>query len=156
MAASISLQDRNKQIVAEYYREYWTLGNPDIVDKLCAEDFIVNYPMHGPRQGREAAKQMLLEFKRAFPNVSFHSYGPYPLIADQNYVVVRWIGGGKHTGADLPVGALNQPNTGTEMYFTGTTIYTLRDGLIVQEVGEESGLNAMQQLGLIPRPGSGQ
>jgi SnoaL-like polyketide cyclase len=78
------------------------------------------------------------------------------LIADQNYVVVRWIGGGKHTGADLPVGALNQPNTGTEMYFTGTTIYTLRDGLIVQEVGEESGLNAMQQLGLIPRPGSGQ
>ena len=64
MAASISLQDRNKQIVAEYYREYWSLGNPDIVDKLCAEDFIVNYPMHGPRQGREAAKQMLLEFKR--------------------------------------------------------------------------------------------
>ena len=64
MEASMSLQDRNKQIVAEYYREYWTLGNPDIVDKLCAEDFTVNYPMHGPRQGREAAKQMLLEFKR--------------------------------------------------------------------------------------------
>jgi hypothetical protein len=75
------------------------------------------------------------------------------LIADQNYVVVRWIGGRKHTEAehcDLPVSALNQPNTGREMYFTGTTIYTLRDGLIVQEVGEESGLNAMQQLGLIP------
>jgi SnoaL-like polyketide cyclase len=71
MAASISLQDRNKQIVAEYYREYWTLGNPDIVDKLCAEDFIVNYPMHGPRQGREAAKQMLLEFKRV--RISIHT-----------------------------------------------------------------------------------
>ncbi|OCL02392.1 NTF2-like protein [Glonium stellatum] len=149
----MSLQDRNKQIVAEYYREYWTLGNPNIVDKLCAEDFVINYPIHGRRQGREAAKQMLLEFKRAFPNISFHSYGPYPLIADQDYVVVRWIGGGKHTGEEYhnpPSSALNQPNTDREMYFTGTTIYTLRDGLIVQEVGEESGLNAMHQLGLIP------
>jgi hypothetical protein len=35
------------------------------------------------------------------------------------------------------------------MRFSGTTIFTLRDGKIVDEVGEESGLLALQQLGLL-------
>jgi hypothetical protein len=34
------------------------------------------------------------------------------------------------------------------MRFSGTTIFTLRDRKIVEEVGEENGLLALQQLGL--------
>lgn len=58
----------------------------------------------------------------------------------------------KHTGEaffDLPVGSLPQPNSGKEMRFSGTTIFTLKDGKIVEEIGEESALVALQQLGLI-------
>jgi ketosteroid isomerase-like protein len=56
-------QEKNKQIVARYSEEFWGKGNLDVVDELCADDVFSNYPMHGPRRGKEAVKQMLAEFK---------------------------------------------------------------------------------------------
>lgn len=67
-------------------------------------------------------------------------------------MVARWFGGGKHTGRpffDFPIGSLPEPNSGREMRFSGTTIFTLKDGKIVEELGEEAGLLALQQLGLV-------
>lgn len=77
------------------------------------------------------------------------------MIAEADYVVTRWIGGGKHTGVafgDLPAGQLDVANSGREIHFSGTTIFTLRDGKIIEETGEEGALTALQQLGLIPQP----
>lgn len=74
-------------------------------------------------------------------------------------MVGRWIGGGTHTGVafdDLAVGALEQANTGKKIYFPGTTIFTLEDGLIVDETGEEGALTALQQLGLVQQPNHGK
>lgn len=91
-------------------------------------------------------------FGQVFPDISFKLLSPFPLIAENEFVVARWFGGGKHTGQplfDLPIGDLPQPNSGKEMRFSGTTIFTLKDGKIVDEVGEESSLAALQQLGLI-------
>jgi len=56
-------QEKNKQIVARYSEEFWGKGNLEIVDELCADDILSNYPMHGPRRGKQAVKQMLAEFK---------------------------------------------------------------------------------------------
>jgi predicted ester cyclase len=95
---------------------------------------------------------------QAFPNVSFRLLSPFPLIAEHEFVVARWFGGGKHTGEafyDLPIGALPHPNSGREMRFSGTTIFRLQDGKIVEETGEEAALVALQQLGLITTNSSG-
>ena len=95
---------------------------------------------------------ILLVLWKAFPDVSFHPYGPIPMIAEDNYVVTRWIGGGKHTGVafdDLPVGQLATANTGKVIHFSGTTIFTLKDGKIIEEIGEEGALTALQQLGIV-------
>lgn len=32
------------------------------MDELCSDDFIMSYPNHGPRHGKEGAKKMLSEF----------------------------------------------------------------------------------------------
>ncbi|KAH7129199.1 hypothetical protein EDB81DRAFT_697322 [Dactylonectria macrodidyma] len=151
-------EQENLRIVAEYFEEYWGKGNADVVEKLCAENFVINYPMHGPRYGKEAAKAMLREFKEAFPDVSFHTY-QHPLIASGPYVVGRWIGGGAHTGVafdDLAVGSLDRPNTGKKMHFSGITIFTLEAGKIVDETVEEGALTALQQLGLVAEPNPGK
>ncbi|TVY75129.1 hypothetical protein Focb16_v004578 [Fusarium oxysporum f. sp. cubense] len=154
-------ETKNLEVIQEYFTEYWGKGNPEIIDKLCADDFVINYPMHGPRYGKENAKKMLSEFKeasRSIQNISFHAY-QHPLIASGPYVVGRWIGGGTHTGVafhDLAVGALEKANTGKKMYFSGTTIFTLKDGLIMDETGEEGALTALQQLGLVQQPNPGK
>lgn len=56
-------EKKNLEVVSEYFSEYWGKANPEIVDKLCSDDFVINYPMHGPRYGKAAAKQMLSDFK---------------------------------------------------------------------------------------------
>ncbi|UKZ86429.1 uncharacterized protein TrAFT101_002260 [Trichoderma asperellum] len=122
----LSVSELNRQVVTRYFQEFWTNGNANIVDELCDDN--------------------------AFPDVSFRLLSPFPLIAESDYVVARWFGGGKHTGPafyELPVGSLPVPNTGKEMRFSGTTIYRLQNGKIIEETGEESGLVALQQLGLI-------
>jgi predicted ester cyclase len=71
--------------------------------------------------------------------------------SEGDYVVGRWEGGGTHTGpafSDLLVGSLAAA-TGRKMHFTGTTILKLKDGKIVEEIGLDDGVTALQQLGLI-------
>ncbi|KAF3404679.1 hypothetical protein DPV78_003339, partial [Talaromyces pinophilus] len=143
-------QQRNRLI-------FWTNSNFSVVDELCSDDFVQFYPMHGRLVGRNAVKGMMVGFKevreylgmktfpyfgKAFPDLSFRLLSSFPLISEDDYVVARWFGGGKHTG-------LTVPNSGKEMQFSGTTIFKLKDNKIVEETGEESALVAMQQLGLL-------
>jgi O-6-methylguanine DNA methyltransferase len=92
------------------------------------------------------------EFREAFPDLNFWAVGE--LIAEGDYVVGRWDGGGTHTGPafdDLPVGLL-PANSGKTIRFTGTTVFRLVDGKVAEEIGEEGALTALQQLGLVPQP----
>jgi hypothetical protein len=78
-------------------------------------------------------------------------WGAAELIAEGDYVVGRWEGGGRHTGpafADFLVGSLPAA-TGRTMRFTGTTVLRLQEGKIVEEIGLDDGLTALQQLGLV-------
>lgn len=42
------------------------------------------------------------------------------------------------------------------MRFSGITIFTLKNGKILKEVGEEGGMNALHQLGILPGPNTGK
>ncbi|KAI0421907.1 hypothetical protein F5X98DRAFT_328246 [Xylaria grammica] len=61
----------NIAVITEYFAEFWGKANPSIVDKLCADNFVINYPMNGPRYGKEAAKKMLAEFKEVCSHQCF-------------------------------------------------------------------------------------
>ncbi|KAL1412116.1 hypothetical protein Q8F55_003116 [Vanrija albida] len=154
MSATKFTPDQNRAVIARYFAEYWGKGNVDIVDELCAPDYLIHYPMHGPVRGREASKKMLRDFRASFPDLTFWGVGP--LIAENtregDFVVGRWDGGGTHTGApfaDLALGSLDTAGTGKKMRFTGTTVFRLEGGKIVEEMGEEGALRALYQLGLV-------
>lgn len=146
------MSDKNKAIVARWFEKFW--GNPadvSIIDELGAPDILVHYPMHGPIRRREAVKKMMTEFRAAFPDLNFWGVGD--LIAEGDYVVGRWDGGGTHTGpafSALPVGSLPAAS-GRKMLFTGTTVFRIENGKIAEEIGEEGALTALQQLGLVPQ-----
>jgi predicted ester cyclase len=146
-----SKTEENKAIVARWFTGYW--GNPvdlSVVDELGAPDVLVHYPMHGPRRGREEAKKMMRDLREAFPDLNFWAVGD--LIAEGDYVVGRWDGGGTHTGpafSDLPIGSLPAAS-GRNIRFTGTTVFRVVDGKIVEEIGQEGALTALQQLQLVP------
>ncbi|WP_321162252.1 ester cyclase [Methylorubrum extorquens] len=72
-------------------------------------------------------------------------------MAEGDFVVGCWDGGGTHTGPAFDDSALGSlpANSGKSMRFTGTTVFRLRDGRIVEEIGEEGTLTALQGLGIV-------
>ena len=146
----MSREQDNKAIVGRWFDGFW--GNPwdpRIIDELAAPDILLQYSLHAPRRGRDDVRNFMVEFRRAFPDLNF--WGAADLIAEGDYVVGRWEGGGTHTGSafgDFLAGSL-PANTGRKMRFTGTTVLKLKDGKITEEIGLDDGVTALQQLGLI-------
>ena len=147
----MSLKDDNKAIVGRWFTEFWgNPWNPDVVDELAAPDIKFHYSLHEPLQGRKAVKEFATNFRAAFPDLGFG--GTADLIAEGDYVVGQWEGGGTHTGipfAELPIGSLPEAS-GKTMRFTGITIIRVENGLIVEEKGLDDGVAVLQQLGIIP------
>jgi predicted ester cyclase len=142
--------ENNKEIVGRWFKEFWgNPWNPEIVNELAAPDMLLQYSLHAPRRGRDDVRAFMVAFRDAFPDLNF--WGTADLIAEGDYVVGRWEGGGTHTGPafdDFLVGAL-PARSGRKMRFTGTTVLRVTGGRIVEEVGLDDGATALQQLGIL-------
>jgi predicted ester cyclase len=143
--------DSNKAVVARWFSEFWGKDfNPAIIDQLAAPDIRFEYSLHAPCRGRDQVREFATRFRAAFPDLNF--WGTADLIAEGDYVVGQWEGGGTHTGDafdDMPVGAL-PASTGKTMRFTGITVLRVENGLITEELGLDDGVTVLRQLGLIP------
>jgi predicted ester cyclase len=141
----------NKAVVERWFAEFWGADyNPGVIDELAAPDIRFEYSMHAPRRGRDDVRDFATKFRAAFPDLGFE--GTADLIAEGDYVVGQWRGGGTQTGDafdDIPVGSL-PAGTGKRMEFTGTTVLKVEHGLITEEIGLDDGVTALRQLGLIP------
>jgi predicted ester cyclase len=146
----MSKEQENKAIVGRWFKEFWgNPWNPNIVDELGTPDILLQYSLHAPRRGREDVKTFMTEFRRAFPDLNF--WGAADLIAEGDYVVGRWEGGGTHTGpafSDFLIGSLPAAS-GRTMRFTGTTVLRVKDGKIAEEIGLDDGATALRQLGIL-------
>src|SRR5690348_4927009 len=91
----MSREQENKAIVGRWFREFWgSPWNPRIVDELAAPDMLLQYSLHAPRRGRKDVQEFMMGFREAFPDLNF--WGAAELIAEGDYVVGRWEGGGTH------------------------------------------------------------
>ena len=146
----MSKAESNKAVVGRWFTEFWGKDvNLAVVDEIAASNMLLKYSLHEPRRGREDIKAFMTDFRAAFPDLNFR--GTAELIAEGDFVVGQWEGGGTHTGpafADFLVGGL-PARTGRRMHFTGTTVLKVLDGKIVEEIGLDDGVTALTQLGLI-------
>ena len=146
----MSKEQDNKAIVGRWFTEFWgNPWNPKVVDELAAPDILLQYSLHAPRRGRDDVKNFMVDFRAAFPDLEFG--GAADLIAEGDYVVGQWKGGGTHTGpafSDFPIGSL-PANSGRKMRFTGTTVLRIENGKVKEEIGLDDGVTALQQLGIL-------
>jgi predicted ester cyclase len=146
----MSKESDNKAIVGRWFDNFWgKTCNLAIVDEIADPNMLLQYSLHAPRRGREDIKAFMTDFRDAFPDLNF--WGAADLIAEGDYVVGRWEGGGTHTGpafSDFLAGSL-PPATGRKMHFTGTTVLRLQGGKIVEEIGLDDGVAALTQLKLL-------
>ncbi|RUT87899.1 MULTISPECIES: ester cyclase [unclassified Mesorhizobium] len=143
-------QENNKAVVVRWFTDFWGEScDLSVVDDIAAPDMLLKYSLHEPRRGRDDIKAFMSGFRAAFPDLNF--WATADLIAEGDYVVGQWEGGGTHTGpafGDFLAGSLPAA-TGRTMRFTGTTVLKVVDGRIVEEIGLDDGVAALTQLGLI-------
>jgi predicted ester cyclase len=146
----MSKEQENKEIVGRWFTEFWgKTCNLGVVDELAAPDMLLQYSLHAPRRGHDDIKRFMTDFRAAFPDLAFG--GTADLIAEGDYVVGRWEGGGTHTGPafdDFLVGGL-PARSGRRMRFSGITVLRVQGGKVAEEIGLDDGVTALQQLGLL-------
>src|SRR5260370_36088638 len=129
----MSVED-NKAIVGLWFTEFWgPQYNPDVIDELAAPDIRFEYSLHAPCRGRDEVRAFATKFRAAFPDLAFG--GTADLIAEGDYVVGQWIGGGTQTGDafdDMPIGSLTAGARQTNR-FNRTTLLRGGKGLITAE-----------------------
>jgi len=143
-------QENNKAVVGRWFAGFWSQSvNLGVVDEIAAPDMLLKYSLHEPRRGHDDIKAFITDFRAAFPDLNF--WGTADLIAEGDYVVGQWEGGGTHTGPafkDFLIGGLPAA-TGRKLNFTGTTVLEVMNGKIAQEIGLDDVVTALTQLGLI-------
>jgi predicted ester cyclase len=148
--SKMSREQDNKAVVGRWFDGFWgNPWNPQIIDELAAPDMLLQYSLHAPRRGRQDVRNFMMDFRAAFPDLKF--WGAADLIAEADYVVGRWEGGGTHTGpafSDFLAGSL-PPASGRKMHFTGTTVLRVENGKIAEEIGLDDGVTALTQLGIL-------
>src|SRR5258708_3210860 len=104
----MSKEEDNKAVVGPRFTAF--LVNPvnlGVVDELAPPDMMPKSSLHEPRRGRDDIKAFMTDFRAAFPDLNF--WGTADLIAEGDYVVGQWEGGGSHTGPafnDFLIGGL--------------------------------------------------
>jgi len=148
----MSKESDNKAVVGRWFTEFWgEKYNAAVIGDLAAPDMLLKYSLHAPRRGHNDIRAFMADFRAAFPDLIF--WGTADLIAEGDYVVGQWEGGGTHSGpafSDFLMGSLPAA-TGRKMHFTGITVLKLKDGKILEEIGLDDGVTALTQLGILVR-----
>jgi predicted ester cyclase len=146
----MSKQDDNKAIVVRWFTDFWgPKVDLSVVDEIASPNMLLKYSLHEPRRGHSDIKAFMTGFRAAFPDLQFGATAD--LIAEGDYIVGQWEGGGTHTGLafnDFLTGSLPAAS-GRKMHFTGTSVLKVIDGKIVEEIGLDDGVTALTQLGLL-------
>ncbi len=143
-------EEYNKIIVTRWFAEYWGENyNAGVVAELASPGIRMVPSLHRTRAGQFDVTMFMSEYRAAFPDFCVRPMGN--LIADGDQVVVRWEGGGTHTGKTMGDFATRILREGSErrMSISGTTILTVKNGRIDREQISFDGVATMQQLGLM-------
>ena len=133
---------QNKALVARYFDEVLSKGNLDVLDELLVPDYVDHGAFPGQPPGIEGLKQAFFAISSSFPDIVFRIED---LIAEDDKVVARGVLEGTHTGDFMGI-----PATGRRIHVTGTRVFRVRDGKLVENWSDWDGLGLIQQLGAMP------
>lgn len=94
------------------------------------------------QRGREAVREMLVRYWKAFPDLRFHVTGT---VVEGNRIAISWSAEGTHQGS-----IMNIPPTGHKVEIRGVSIIEVKDGLVArgQYIWDLAGM--LRHMGLLP------
>ena len=139
-------EQENIAVLERFIEEVINQGNLDAANEIVEENFVELDPLPGQRQGREGLKEVIGMMRAAFPDIHWVAD---ETIAAGDKVVTRFTWTGTHHGPFLGI-----PATGKRVTVKGVVIDRLSSGKMADSRILMDSLGMMQQLGVIPMPGS--
>jgi predicted ester cyclase len=143
MSSRVAKEIANKAIIARYV-DATNKNQLDILDELVVSDYVEHDPVPGQKSGLAGLKEAYRMFNTPFPDLAFIFDD---VIAEEDLVVGRGIISGTHQGEFFGVAA-----TGKKVHWTGTRLFRLRDGKVLEGWVNIDMLGLMQQMGVVPAP----
>ena len=110
--------------------------------RLVVEDYVEHQPIPGQPPGREGLKWAYRVFNEPFPDLEFDFAD---VIAEGDLVVGRGIGEAVNKGSFMGIPPTNKP-----VKWSGTRLFRMKDGKLVEGWINIDMLGMMQQLGVDP------
>jgi steroid delta-isomerase-like uncharacterized protein len=138
LASTVSANEINKSVARRVYTEGLSQGKFEV-------PYTPNFIGHGGGTSTFTHEDGMKEAKgwrRAFPDLKVDVD---LVIAEGDYVSVRWTARGTNTAA-----AMGIPATGKAVKTSGTTVFRFENGAIAEEWTAGDTMGLMRQLGLLP------
>jgi steroid delta-isomerase-like uncharacterized protein len=129
----------NKQICIRLVNEI-NAGDLGSFDELVAEDYVDHNPLPGQQQGRDGFRNAYIGVREAFPDGRLEMED---VLAEGDLVVIRGMNSGTHKGDMFGI-----PATGKHARWSGTRLFRLRDGKLIEGWINLDLLGLMGQLGV--------
>jgi steroid delta-isomerase-like uncharacterized protein len=146
-SANREQEEANRQLALRFYDQLWNKGNYDAAPELLhPEHFDHSMPLPGLPQGRDGVLQMMRIFREAFPDLVMSVES---VIAEGDCVAEVLMLRGTHTGPFMGI-----PPTGRSIAVRSVNVCRIEDGLVRERWGASDDLGMLQQLGILPAPGT--
>ena len=132
------MTDASNNLVRRMYEEAWNEGKLDVIDEICAPDYVGIGP-YGNEHGPESVKRGVTNRRTAFPDIHVTIED---VISEGDKVAARLTFRGTHEGEFQGI----QP-TNKEVTWSGIWIYRVANGKFVERWHNYDMLGLMQQLG---------
>lgn len=133
------LQDRNKEVIRRFNKEFIEGGNLALYEETVSPDFVNRTPHEGRDPGPGGARYFFTQVLRpAFPDLKVNIDDQF---AEGDVVVTRKSYEATHQGPLMGI-----PATGRHVKFAVIDIIRLRDGKYVEHWANADMMGLMQQL----------
>ena len=130
----------NTQIVLHFIEECWNAGRTErVAENLAADVRFHDAVFPNLSAGANNMRQHIEACRRGFPDIQFQID---ETISERNEVVIHWTARGTHQGDFLGMHPTNR-----KAIVTGTSIYRLKNGRIVEQWAHWNLMTMMEQLG---------
>jgi steroid delta-isomerase-like uncharacterized protein len=145
MLADDKQSNENKQIAQRFMEECWNQGKLDAVRELVASGCNYHDPVFPSlTSGADNIRRHIEACRGGFPDLKFTVDDT---IAERNEVVHHWTARGTHKAQFL-----GMPPTNRKATVSGTSIYRMDGGKIVEQWSDWNLMSLMDQLGVAPAP----
>jgi steroid delta-isomerase-like uncharacterized protein len=129
---------QNKAMVRRVFEEALNAGHNAVLDELLAADYI-NHDMPAPAPGAEGFKQVIAQFRAAFPDMAVTIEDEF---ADRDLVGTRGRFTGTHKGDFMGI-----PASGMTIDIKYIDLWRVRDGKLAENWVQMDTAGLMQQIG---------